>query len=131
MHSSFVVPYRSNNSPRYFDISLDFKMTRFSIPRMIDFLTAPHRPNRVISPHDIDGNAKMVELVQSYPELCSCIERFASKPLDLDIGVQADDFPVRRYIGEHKIGIYFLCILRQVTWERNDCSYLSPMELNK
>lgn len=48
----------------------------------------------MISPHELDGNVKMVELVQTYPELCSCIERVASTPFAPDIAVQADDFPV-------------------------------------
>lgn len=44
--------------------------------------------------HDFGGAEKMVELIQSYPELCSSIDRVASRPFDPDIDVRADDFPV-------------------------------------
>lgn len=46
-------------------------------------------------PHnDLDGTEKMVELIQSYPELCNSIDRVANRPFEANIDVQADDFPV-------------------------------------
>lgn len=35
----------------------------------------------------------MVELVQSYRELCNSIDRVASRPFEPGIDVQADDYP--------------------------------------
>ncbi|CAB1096679.1 unnamed protein product [Ectocarpus sp. CCAP 1310/34] len=42
---------------------------------------------------DFEGTERMVELVQSYRELCNSIDRVANKPFDPTIDVQADDFP--------------------------------------
>ncbi|CAM9117886.1 unnamed protein product, partial [Pylaiella littoralis] len=42
---------------------------------------------------DFEGTENMVELIQSYRELCNSIDRVASKPFDPEIDVQAIDFP--------------------------------------
>lgn len=44
--------------------------------------------------NNFEGAEKMVELIQSYPELCGSIDRVASKPFNADVHVRADDFPV-------------------------------------
>ncbi|CAN0056187.1 unnamed protein product [Ectocarpus sp. 4 AP-2014] len=49
-------------------------------------------PSAACAP-DFEGTERMVELVQSYRELCNSIDRVASKPFDPSIDVQADDFP--------------------------------------
>lgn len=43
---------------------------------------------------DFEGTGKMVELIQSYRELCNSIDRVANRPFDPTIGVEADDYPV-------------------------------------
>lgn len=45
-------------------------------------------------PPEVEGTDKMVELIQSYRELCSSIDRVANRPFDPKISVQANDFPV-------------------------------------
>ncbi|CAM9207788.1 unnamed protein product [Scytosiphon promiscuus] len=42
---------------------------------------------------DFEGTEKMVELIQSYRELCNSIDRVANRPFDPNIGVRADDYP--------------------------------------
>ncbi|CAM9137098.1 unnamed protein product [Ectocarpus fasciculatus] len=49
-------------------------------------------PSAACAP-DFEGTERMVELVQSYRELCNSIDRVANKPFDPSIDVQADDFP--------------------------------------
>lgn len=44
--------------------------------------------------HDFGSTNKMVELIQSYPELCASIDRVANKPIDRDVSIPADDLPV-------------------------------------
>lgn len=46
----------------------------------------------------------MVELVQSYRELCNSIDRVANKPFDPSIDVQSDDFPVGTFGGSSQHG---------------------------
>ena len=42
----------------------------------------------------MDGTENMVELIQSYSELCNSIDRVANKPFEAIIDIRADDFPV-------------------------------------
>ncbi|CAM9501571.1 unnamed protein product [Hapterophycus canaliculatus] len=51
-----------------------------------------HHPSRANEP-DFEGTAKMVDLIQSYRELCNSIDRVANRPFDPTIGVEADDYP--------------------------------------
>lgn len=41
----------------------------------------------------------MVELIQSYPELCGSIDGAASKPFDNTIDVRVDDLPASQRTG--------------------------------
>lgn len=54
----------------------------------------------------MDGTEKMVELIQSYPELCNSIERVANRPFEANIDVRADDFPVR--VGVVCLELYYV-----------------------
>lgn len=47
----------------------------------------------------------MVELVQSYRELCNSIDRVAGRPFVSSIDVQADDYPVRSSVGSTRMHV--------------------------
>lgn len=57
---------------------------------------------------DFEETEKMVELVQSYRELCNSIDRVASRPFEPHIDVQADDYPV--CVVLRVVYIVFFCL---------------------
>lgn len=59
---------------------------------------------------DAAETEKMVELIQSYRELCNSIDRVADRPFDPNIDVQADDYPVGTCrVSSYKTAILFVC----------------------
>jgi hypothetical protein len=42
--------------------------------------------------HEFESSSKMVELIQSYSDLCAAVERVANKPQDISINVIPHDF---------------------------------------
>lgn len=43
--------------------------------------------------HEYESTGKMIELIQSYSDLCGAVEKAANKPHDANVGVLANDFP--------------------------------------
>ena len=65
--------------------------------------SAPFLPAGLRYAHDPESVEKRVELIQSYPELCGCIDSAANKPFAKTVDVRVDDLPVSPGTGQATI----------------------------